>query len=163
MATKIGRSGGRNPNCFMTAIPSTFCDAIVTRNSGSPTLTSVAGSIVGVVGTSTGARPDAGNPGPLSTISTTATASAAGTAHGRANCPTSTQTMITGAAGTGTSATPRTGARHSGSRPAQRGDQARDHDEQAAQQERPDGCREPAGRRTRRDQQCPRRAWTRRR
>ena len=80
-------------------------------------------------------------------------------------------TTTTGAASSGTSATAATGARHSGSstpasiaagdrrrdrarssRP-ERPDQAREHDQRAAQQERPDRGGEPAGLRSGGDQQ----------
>src|SRR5690606_25306524 len=79
--TRIGRIGAGRPYRASTAAPGTFCAAIVTRNSGRPTPTTVAGSNAGGVHTSAGASATSPNPGPDSAIATAAATNAAGTAH----------------------------------------------------------------------------------
>src|SRR4051794_11007766 len=115
VATRSGPSRGRYPYVASTAIPGTFCDAIVTRNRGTPPPPSVAGSNRGAVHTRAGARSPPPAPVPVSTIPATAATSAAGTAHGRAKRPTTAHTTTTGTASAGTSATAFTGATQIGS------------------------------------------------
>ena len=93
-----------------------FCDAIVTTNSGSPSPTSAPASRAGAVSVSCGSsRVGPAASAGSSAITTPATASAPGTAHGRAKRMSSAHTRITGPISSGSSTAPWTGARHTGS------------------------------------------------
>ncbi|GAA2847125.1 hypothetical protein GCM10020220_040820 [Nonomuraea rubra] len=98
----------------MTAMPGTFCAAMVTRNSGMAMLTTADRLSAGAVSSTAGrsAAPDRPPPFPCTAMATTATASAQGTAHRRWYRCSTAQVSTTGTASIGTSTTARTGAVH---------------------------------------------------
>ena len=110
------RHRGWKPKLARTAMPVTFCETIVTTNSGTPSASTGPGRKSGAVTSSAGARPDAGprSSGWLTTTATTATTRHAGTAHPGAKRSSSAQVAITGRASSGALSTALNGSRHRG-------------------------------------------------
>ena len=140
----------------MTAMPGTFCAAMVTRNSGTAMLTSAGRLNVGIVNTAVGATETPVRWTPRTRIAATAATSAPGTAHCRAKRVSRAQVSTTGTASDGTSTTARTGAVHrlrmtpasmapamgrgiAAIARASHGDRPGDDDERGADEERADG------------------------
>src|SRR6478735_8053600 len=103
----------------MIAMPGTFCDAIVTRNSGSASPTTAPKVSVGAVNSSRGTSSAGSIVAPVTATSTATTTDAAtnasGTAHRGASRTNTSHVTRTGTTPHGLRTSPVIGARHSGS------------------------------------------------